>query len=1039
MAQSRKTGSRSGSRSARKGPTITGQTAKKQASSSSKRNTKKSTIDPALKKEIAILLMAGITIILFLGVLDMAGSFGHKLHMFQFGLAGSLAYVLPLLIVGAAVYLMLKFDDYGYAAVLRVLAVFAAFIVLCGIFELINGKGAAAQLTLKDYYARGTEGFNGGLLGGMLFNLLQPALGMMGSYAVLVVLFLVLAILVTGRSLLKPLSAGGRRVVEDTRSGLNRMHEAQEIRNEQREARRQERMRLQEERAARRVSGVSIDSTGIKPQSDEVIPVSGGQTAQPAEEEIPSEAVQMSQAETVVSILRGEKKDQAEKDRKSAIRIHSMPAIPDEMPGETAAAGPAPTVDDMVKAAEGPIIGDAKGRRSTSGAIMPDDRPGPVIGDAPAGRYRDRVQQAAQKARDATAALQRTGQQPAVDNASQSSGREETPVRAAARDHRSLSELEALDAKWRAALDDQESISSGVYAPSEIIDSSTEDFTSDYAQPDQYPDDADLFEPPEDPRTMVQRAKSESIWGSDKDQDSNAGKTFGDGRKPGSTIEKAAADPVETIKTKPVPKKPYKMPPLNLLARPAGRMANNEAELRETAEKLRKTLEIFGVGVTVTDISCGPSVTRYELHPEQGVKVSKIVSLADDIKLSLAASDIRIEAPIPGKSAVGIEVPNSENQTVYLREMIDSDEFRKNSSKICFGVGRDIGGKVIVADIARMPHLLIAGATGSGKSVCINTLIMSILYKATPEEVRFIMIDPKMVELSCYNGIPHLLTPVVTDPKKAAAALNWAVAEMTDRYQRFADYTVRDIKSYNKKIEDTGDTEREKMPQIVVIVDELADLMMVASAEVEDAIIRLAQLARAAGIHLVLATQRPTANVITGLIKANVPSRIAFAVSSGTDSRVILDMVGAERLLGKGDMLFYPSGAPKPTRIQGAFVSDEEVAAVVEYAAKQSAGDTAGLKQLEQQMAMAGGSGKDAGSVGSEARDELFEQCGRFIIEKEKASIGNLQRAFRIGFNRAARIMDQLADAGVVGPEEGTKPRQILMTIQQFEEFISEG
>ena len=378
------------------------------------------------------------------------------------------------------------------------------------------------------------------------------------------------------------------------------------------------------------------------------------------------------------------------------------------------------------------------------------------------------------------------------------------------------------------------------------------------------------------------------------------------------------------------PKKAYQYPPISLLKRGSKQSGESDAHLRETAMKLQQTLQNFGVNVTVTNVSCGPSVTRYELQPEMGVKVSKIVGLADDIKLNLAAADIRIEAPIPGKAAVGIEVPNKENSAVMLRDLLESKEFKNSASKISFAAGKDIGGKVVVADIAKMPHLLIAGATGSGKSVCINTLIMSILYKATPEEVKLIMIDPKVVELSVYNGIPHLMIPVVTDPKKAAGALNWGVAEMTRRYQAFAEYNVRDMKGYNEKVASMPPVEGkalERMPQIVIIVDELADLMMVAPGEVEEAICRLAQLARAAGIHLVLATQRPSVNVITGLIKANMPSRIAFSVSSGVDSRTIIDMNGAEKLLGKGDMLFYPSGYQKPARVQGSFVTDKEVQA----------------------------------------------------------------------------------------------------------------
>lgn len=492
-------------------------------------------------------------------------------------------------------------------------------------------------------------------------------------------------------------------------------------------------------------------------------------------------------------------------------------------------------------------------------------------------------------------------------------------------------------------------------------------------------------------------------------------------------------------------KKPsYTYPPLTLLKQ-VKNSKNRDADqiLHETAIHLQQILRDFGVGVTVTNVSQGPSVTRYELQPDQGVKVSKIVSLADDIKLNLAVADVRIEAPIPGKAAVGIEVPNAENSIVSFRELISSSEFKNHKSKIAFAVGKDIAGKIMVADIGKMPHLLIAGATGSGKSVCINTLIMSILYKADPEEVKLIMIDPKVVELSVYNGIPHLFIPVVTDPKKAAGALNWAVAEMTNRYKLFADYNVRNLQGYNEKIKGIEDIEDEnkpkKLPQIIIVVDELADLMMVAPGEVEDAICRLAQLARAAGIHLIIATQRPSVNVITGLIKANMPSRIAFAVSSGVDSRTILDMNGAEKLLGKGDMLFYPYGYPKPVRVQGAFVSDEEVGAVVEFL-KDNNVETSYSNEVEEHMNTVQAASVEMGVSGGDGpeRDALFVEAGKFIIEKDKASIGMLQRWFKVGFNRAARIMDQLAEAGVVGEEAGTKPREILMTMEEFEQYIEE-
>ena len=469
---------------------------------------------------------------------------------------------------------------------------------------------------------------------------------------------------------------------------------------------------------------------------------------------------------------------------------------------------------------------------------------------------------------------------------------------------------------------------------------------------------------------------------------------------PTSDIQKGMAQAEKKIPQK------YMFPPLSRLQKGMTTAGGSDKELKETAIRLQQTLNTFGVRVTITDISQGPSVTRYELQPEQGVKVSKIVGLADDIKLNLAATDIRIEAPIPGKAAIGIEVPNKETMPVALRDLLESKEFKDFPSNIAFAVGKDIAGQVVVTDIAKMPHMLIAGATGSGKSVCINTLIMSILYKAHPDDVKLIMVDPKVVELSVYNGIPHLLIPVVTDPKKASAALHWGVSEMEDRYRRFADFNVRDLKGYNKKVEamqESGDPEAPaKMPQIVIIVDELADLMMVSPGEVEESICRLAQLARAAGIHLIIATQRPSVDVITGLIKANMPSRVAFSVSSGVDSRTILDMNGAEKLLGKGDMLFYPQGYSKPARVQGAFVSDKEVSDVVDFLKNQTLGNTY-AEDVEEKIKDMGSGGSGSSADGSGAQlDELFEKAGRFIIEKDKASIGMLQRVLKIGFNRAA-------------------------------------
>ncbi len=513
-------------------------------------------------------------------------------------------------------------------------------------------------------------------------------------------------------------------------------------------------------------------------------------------------------------------------------------------------------------------------------------------------------------------------------------------------------------------------------------------------------------------------------------QEISTEKAFANEEFPTGYPEEEATE--EASKTKKAPKKPgpsgrYQPPSVELLKPGSGEsIGGTKAELLRSAKVLEDALLSFGVEAKVVQVNRGPAVTRFELQPKQGVKVSRIVNLTDDIAMNLAAPSIRIEAPIPGKSAVGIEVPNKEISMVTLRDVIDSETFRKAPSKLTFSLGKDIDGEVRVADIAKMPHLLIAGATGSGKSVCINSLIISLIYKADPNEVKLILIDPKVVELSVYNGIPHLLLPVVNDPKKAAATLNWAVQEMTRRYKKFADLNVRDIRGYNEAVQDLGE-EEPKMPQIVIIIDELADLMMVASKEVEASICRIAQMARAAGMHLVIATQRPSVDVITGLIKANIPSRLAFAVSSGVDSRTILDNVGAEKLLGRGDMLFSPIGASKPVRIQGAFVSDKEVEAVVESVRLQGLSYDHELMDTLQREDTAGGNGIE------EEIDEYLEEAIRFVVEKQRASISMLQRAFRIGFNRAARLMDALYARGVVGPDEGSKPRKVLMTQEEWE------
>ena len=473
----------------------------------------------------------------------------------------------------------------------------------------------------------------------------------------------------------------------------------------------------------------------------------------------------------------------------------------------------------------------------------------------------------------------------------------------------------------------------------------------------------------------------------------------------------------------------YKFPPYNLLLK--GRNSPDSIdELKESALRLQQLLEIYGVKGTMTDVSQGPSVTIYEFQPELGVRVNKIIGLANDIKLNMAATDIYIEAPIPGKSAIGIEIPNKEKSIVTLRDLLESKEFKEFSSNLAFTVGRDMCGSIIISDIAQMPHMLIAGATGSGKSVFINSIIISILYKARPDDVKMIMIDTKGVSLSPYNGIPHLLIPVVTDPKRAIAALKWCISEIKERYKKFSEYNVRDLTEYNKKVESLSN-EINKIPQTLIVIDDLSDLIAVNPNETEDNIVRIAQISRAAGVYLVIATQRPSTDVITGLIKANIPSRVSFDVFSAIDSRVILDEKGAEKLAGNGEMLFKPLGYPRPVKVQGAYISDKEIDCVIDFCRHQMI-ENIYPNEVEEKIKNVG----NYTSVDRNNLDQYFAEAGRFVIEKDKASIGMLQRVFKIGFNRAAKIMDELCVMKVVGEEEGTKPRKILMSIDQFEELL---
>lgn len=954
----------------------TGKKASKKSSSvksSSKTQTKKKSAASGMKaeptagigQEIAILVLFAVSVLILLSVLGFAGVAGGILRGVLFGLFGSLAYVFPFLLFFGGCFLISNSGGSRPAVWGRAIVSVLILVALCGILGLLGGRGLFREMTLPEYYEAGTAGLNGGLIGGVVFELLYPLLGVMGTYVVLVAIVIIGLVAVTGRSLLAPLSRGGNRVVNSAKADLDRRRERKREEDLTEDGENSRDQKDSNRKNIREQSRRQVDHRNQANNKEE--------EANNKEEEMGS-----SRTHSRKGGKRTDQKVQGVSLRDTDLGEEAITVADPDPFSEVSV--PEPREESLLRP---DVITDAGLKTNLPETdllkkdLMEEVREEKIlVPEFPEDRWLTDVT-------EDTAASEIPWGEPEAELP------EDVPPEASAMQQQSEEETDPMAAY-------------------------------------------DAFDSPHPEAVMRQTGEAGSIWRQGEKKDGSSGITFHSEKR--SSLDK---DVVPVVPATPEVKKEYVLPPIRLLKAPPKRTTARKAELRRTAAKLQQTLQNFGVGVTVTDISCGPAVTRYELQPEQGVKVSRIVNLADDIKLNLAASDIRIEAPIPGKAAVGIEVPNEENQTVYLRELLDSEEFRKSPSKVSFGVGRDISGKVVVSDLARMPHLLIAGATGSGKSVCINTLIMAILYKARPDEVKLIMIDPKVVELSAYNGIPHLMIPVVTDPKKAAGALNWAVAEMTDRYQRFAEADVRDIAGYNRKAEADPDGGLEKMCQIVVIVDELADLMMVAAGEVEEAICRLAQLARAAGIHLVLATQRPSVNVITGLIKANVPSRIAFAVSSGVDSRTIIDMVGAEKLLGKGDMLFYPTGYPKPVRVQGAFVSDEEVRTVVDYLKSQTEGNVslnqALVQRLEQKM-----DPQDSGSVGRVPRDAYFERCGRFIIEKDKASIGNLQRAFRVGFNRAARIMDQLAEAGVVGPEDGTKPREILMTMEEFEEMLKQ-
>lgn len=1082
-----------GSSTAKKTSAARSAAAKKAAAKKQKKN--------AVTNDLVFILALVAALFLMLSLFGAIGMLGTKIANFEFGAFGSLAFLFPVWFFIAVLAAKRKMGEYPMHTLGKLLLSFLLFTVICGLCELIGSKGNLKE-SLSVYYHMGRQTrLSGGFFGGFWCRMLVGHIGKAGSYIVLFALLLGGLVLFMGRALLAPIGRKGGEVVEAIKDENHRFRDAAadrrlqaEIRLEERELKkaeeREQRRKAEEEEKKAVLAKIAAEQAEKKKNEREKNEVYLNEVRLKKESILKQEALLKAQAEA-----------KAEADRKEAERNKAAGSGWEQMTiGEAEVLTEKP-LDELIREMESHKDGTVREIRTLSeldamergeavtlptGAAKPSENAAPAkpAEKKPAQKKELFTDDVIMSGRDkmnpsdyvATGRIAQgyRGQVPAVSPAkvTDPEAGENAADSLAARAVSSL-KTPAKPAEPRIKYSQpQTEESREVFPGAETVEA---DRPAVYSRKEEKPAAAAVLKPePEtepaeeyaDPREQLRKIEQtgkdsvatgkdktpttneeiESIWASAKDRSGSGSTTF----SPAKPAERTATFPAPAAAAKPAsaaeglpesraPKKEYQLPSVNLLKKGKNVGGTKESELKETARILEQTLADFGVIATVTDISCGPAVTRYELKPEQGVRVSRIAALADDIKLSLAATDIRIEAPIPGKSAVGIEVPNSVNQTVYFRTIIESEEFARMSSKIGFAVGQDIGGQVIVSDLAKMPHLLIAGATGSGKSVCVNGIIMSILYRAKPDEVQLLLIDPKMVELTDYNGIPHLRIPVVTDPKLAADALNGAVKEMTGRYKKFADMNVRDIKSYNAKIRENPEAYPglEPLPQMVIIVDEFADLMMTAASDVEQAICRLAQLARAAGIHLVLATQRPSVNVITGLIKANIQSRIALAVTSGTDSRIILDMTGAEKLLGHGDMLFYPTGYPKPVRVQGCFVSDEEIAAVTEFWKKQNSGFTEEDARKQNRSWMEDPIERE--HPVEDERDELFIKAAEYIIDNDKASIGNLQRVFRIGFNRAARLMDQLADVGIVSKDDGTKARQIMMDRSQLDDWEREN
>ncbi len=1059
-------------------------------------------IPEGLYEEVGLLLLLGVSVVLILGNFGLTSVFGDTVNSFFFGLFGFMEYIWPFLLFFGTVFYLGNRNN--IRALIR-LAACAAIFVLGGMYsQLFSSKEfhEAGYSGLYDFSAATHRG--GGVIFGSIYEGAAKGIGVVGAVALMLVLTIICIVMLTGKSFISILRYSGRKMAdraeqstEEWRKDRAAAREERELiraersreKAERRQREREEHLREVEERVSHRERIPDLTVGEGRKRSNRLTPVAG----EPLEVPFPQDLDEF---------------DTEQVDEDESVNAYSpfamnpsnrVKPVFDDKAEELSESDNAPDIDINRIDKEDDRTQDADSNNEAKGADVYEDgffdnglstfrvitpvshenESYEAFEEISRGAeldhtYEDDETYSSDDEEDRFYSSDETNDEYADDESDtgihdeydEFSDEEDETDRSDVESHVSKPQREIRHDMHEILLDDEDDYYSDDHESENIGDEPEESETDEYTDSIvQYADDliksngkrkiAPIEE--NDPRDGVIEIPAyehpKAIYHEEAmrpDLSDEEREIAGFSK---NTEKSAEQKMVQEPEKKKLPPKPYVFPGINLLTKGKPVETESRQVLDETAKKLVNTLASFNVRVKLLNVIQGPSVTRYEMQPEQGVKVNKILSLADDIQLNLAAMDIRIEAPIPGKAAIGIEIPNSVNQTVMFRDLIERQTFQNAKSKLSFAVGKNIGGEVVVFDIAKMPHLLIAGATGSGKSVCINTIIMSILYKAKPDEVKLIMIDPKVVELSVYNGLPHLLTPVVTDPQKAAGALKWGVAEMDRRYQLFARARVRNMQGYNEIVPELnrkGETRAdgspyEILPQIVIIVDELADLMMVAKSDVESSICRLAQLARAAGIHLIIATQRPSVDVITGLIKANMPSRIAFAVSSGVDSRTILDMVGAEKLLGKGDMLFYPQGYSKPERIQGAFITDDEVQNVVNFITGENTSDPEAQEEITAAIEAQSASSDDTrqGDSGEtepeDDRDQYFSDAGRFIIETNKASIGKLQRKFKIGFNRAARIMDQLAEAGVVTGEDGTKARQILMTAMEFENYLNGG